>query len=171
MRHAIDRMRRRDDPRGIDIRLGLRPQPNKVPLPQCIIPSSDSLSFKLKQTGDAAIVLTIGTVQQGARPTRWRRRTGLAEVVGNGRWQGQKRSGWPWLIDRNMFCSKTASASPSAVAFASASRPASWRLMRRQRRKGRPPLSSRAEVCLVIVEFSMQSLPTIRAGKTKGQRL
>ena len=74
---------------------GLRPQPNKDPLPQCIIPSSDSLSFKLKQTG-------------------------LAEVVRNDRWQGQTRSRWPWLIDSNTFFSKTVLASPSAVAFASA---------------------------------------------------
>ncbi len=37
--------------------------------------------LKLKQTGDAPSVITIGTVHQGARPTRWRRRTGLAGTL------------------------------------------------------------------------------------------
>ncbi|MAG93555.1 MAG: hypothetical protein CMJ48_07380, partial [Planctomycetaceae bacterium] len=146
-------------------------------LTQCVIAFSDSLCFKLKQTGDAPFVIAIGPVHQGARPTRWRRRTGLAEIVRDDGWQlttlekGQKRSGWPWLIDANVFSRKTVLASPSAVAFASASRRASWRRMRRQRRKGRFPLSSRAEVCWIIVGVSIQPLPGIRAGKTKVGRL
>ena len=74
--------------------------------------------------------------------------------------QAQTNEGRPFPASRKalnercgMFFSKTVLASPSAVAFASASRPASWRQMRRQRRKGRPPLSSRAEVFPLIVCF------------------
>ncbi len=84
-----------------------------------------SLYEGLNHRGQRALGAAFGRNQIGgflrARPTAIRRsglvdslgfklkQTGLAEIVRNNGWQGQKCSGWPWLIDAKMSSSKTAS--------------------------------------------------------------
>ena len=84
----------------------------------------------------------------------------------SGRWVAGSPTSRTVLDERHgIFSSNTVLASPSA--FASASRRASWRRMRRQRRKGRPPLSRRAEVLSVIVEFHCDRLAEFALEKRK----
>ncbi len=132
----------------------------------------DSLSFKLKQTGDA--------------PFRRRHRYGPpggetdAMATTNGarpncskRWVAGSVAGRMALVDRRRYVFQQNSiGEPLRRRLRIGLSPRELEVDAKAEAEGAsPPLSSRAEVCSVIVGISLRSLPRMRAGQTKVQRL